>query len=87
MLYDDGVYYSWSENAAQTSKNLHLLNRRNGLEVLSFINHWVEGHFAGNVYKRTYQQIETKIRYDVPQMMISRRLISIWLKKHLGTLA
>lgn len=84
MLYDDGQYYKWSasENGDnpyyRSGSDFSLLARREGYEVIYFINHIAPKYWqAPNV--QVYQKIERMIRFWVPDNLRSHKKIEHWI--------
>ncbi len=85
MLYDDGEYYNWQELADDEVKgsyggnDLAELNRRNGNEVLDFINQLGLRYWSHTPSVKTFQKIEKMIRQDVPENVTIQRRVADWI--------
>lgn len=54
-----------------------LLNRKEGYEVLYFINKFAQSHFFNSIYQ--YQKVEQAIRFSVPSDIRSQAEIWKWI--------
>lgn len=84
MLYEDGKYYTWNAKSSNDDpktiggKEKDELNRREGYEVLPFIQSWVTFHFTRPT-KSVYWKVERMIRYHVPEDLQDRGEIAQWI--------
>lgn len=84
MRYDDGQYYTWTARSSNDDpktiggKEKDELNRREGYEVLPFIQNWVRLNFNRPTLS-VYHKIERLIRYNLPAEIKNQSEISIWL--------
>ncbi len=79
LIYTD---YSWtvlnSDNPKITGKpDSTLLNRKEGYEILYFINKFAEIHELKT--KESAEKIEKKIRHEVPTAIHSQEKIETWI--------
>lgn len=85
MLYDDGEYYGWEILSNEAEKGIYAksdqsdLNRRNGSEVLNFINQLGLRYWSHSPNVKTFQKIEKMIRYHVPLDIKIQRRVADWI--------
>ena len=82
MLYSEDDHYKWKATGNDNPNITHgsdsvLLNRREGYEVLHFINGIAKKLPDQTV--ETYRKLEHMIRYTVPQDIRSHKKITDWI--------
>lgn len=90
MLYNDGNYYKWKANEDHDDPKIRggidciELNRKEGYEVLLFINRFGQKHFTPSNPPNlaSYQKIEKMIRHSVPTKIQSHDKITDWIAEN-----
>lgn len=82
LYYDD---YSWKAYRNDDPKitgypDDELLNRKEGYEILAFINMYAEKHWF--IYKQDCLKVERMIRHNLPEYIRSRREIYNWIERN-----
>jgi hypothetical protein len=91
MLYDDGKYYTWTAKSSDDDpktvggKEKDELNRKEGYEVLPFIQNWVATYFRLPSVV-VYQKVEKMIRYHVPSGIRKQEEIAKWIYENYNSI-